>query len=123
MLNPDKVIKVLNALHGLGIRVAIDDFGTGYSSLSYLKKFKIYKLKIDQSFVRDITTDADDRAIVTTIIQMASNLGFHTIAEGVETTSQLRLLEEYGCHEYQGYLFSKPISPEELAEKFLVMRS
>ncbi|QSX39445.1 bifunctional diguanylate cyclase/phosphodiesterase [Shewanella cyperi] len=123
MTDPEKVIGVLDKLHAQGVRIAIDDFGTGYSSLSYLKKFNIDKLKIDQSFVRDIATDAGDRAIVTTIIQMATILGFNTIAEGVETSSQLDFLRENGCHEYQGYKFSKPIPPDTLAEKYLQKNS
>lgn len=114
MLNPDHAIHILQTLHRRGVRLSIDDFGTGYSSLSYLKKFNIYKLKIDQSFVRDIATDVDDRAIVSAIIQMAESLGFHTIAEGVETRAQLDFLRERGCHEIQGYLYSKPLPADAL---------
>ncbi|WP_350495025.1 putative bifunctional diguanylate cyclase/phosphodiesterase [Neopusillimonas aromaticivorans] len=114
MLNPDHAIHILQTLHKRGVRLSIDDFGTGYSSLSYLKKFNIYKLKIDQSFVRDIATDVDDRAIVSAIIQMADSLGFHTIAEGVETQAQLDFLRERGCTEIQGYLYSKPLPADAL---------
>ena len=89
--------------------MSIDDFGTGYSSLSYLKKFKVYKLKIDQSCIRDIGKDNDDRAIVSAIIDMAHNLGLKTIAEGVETAEQLDFLHLHGCDEVQGYYFSKPL--------------
>lgn len=114
--DPVNAIAVMNELHSLGIRLAIDDFGTGYSSLSYLKKFKIYKLKIDQSFVRDIATDSDDRAIVTAIIQMSKGLGFKTIAEGVETQAQSEFLMAQGCDEYQGYIFSKPLPADQVVE-------
>ncbi|MDD2809481.1 bifunctional diguanylate cyclase/phosphodiesterase [Rhodoferax sp.] len=110
MTHPQKAIATMNDLHQRGIRMSIDDFGTGYSSLSYLKKFQVYKLKIDQSFVRDISTDPDDRAIVSAIISMSTNLGLQTIAEGVETESQLAFLREQGCQEVQGYYFSRPLS-------------
>ncbi len=110
MHSPQNAIAIMNNLHERGIRMSIDDFGTGYSSLSYLKKFKVYKLKIDQSFVRDISTDAEDKAIVSAIINLAKSLGLQTIAEGVETTSQQMFLREQGCDEMQGYLFSKPVS-------------
>lgn len=119
MENPASVIKVLEELSNHGIKLAIDDFGTGYSSLSYLKKFKVHKLKIDQSFIREIEEDRDDRSIVVTIIQMAKNLGYKTIAEGVETSVQLDFLKERGCDEYQGYAFSRPIPSDELEENFL----
>lgn len=113
MNDPVAAIDVMNTLHKTGIRMSIDDFGTGYSSLSYLKRFKIYKLKIDQSFVRDIATDVDDRSIVSAIIDMANNLGLHTIAEGVETAEQLNILRKEGCNEIQGYYFSKPLPADQ----------
>ncbi|MDZ4202138.1 MAG: EAL domain-containing protein [Gallionella sp.] len=109
MHDPQAAIGVMNDLHERGVRMSIDDFGTGYSSLSYLKKFKVYKLKIDQSFVRDISTDLEDKAIVSAVINMAASLGLQTIAEGVETDSQLAYLREQGCKEVQGYYFSKPL--------------
>lgn len=112
MHNPQGAIAIMDDLHKRGIRMSIDDFGTGYSSLSYLKKFKVYKLKIDQSFVRDISTDAEDKAIVSAIIHMARSLGLQTIAEGVETITQLNYLQEQGCDEIQGYYYSKPLLPE-----------
>lgn len=118
MHNPESVIDIMNKLDEQGIRMSIDDFGTGYSSLSYLKKFKAYKLKIDQSFIRDITVDNEDRAIVRAIIDMAHNLGLQTIAEGVETAEQLDFLRLHGCDEVQGYYFSKPLPTAEF-EKFL----
>jgi len=113
MRDPKKAINIMNNLHNLGVRMSIDDFGTGYSSLSYLKKFKIYKLKIDQSFVRDISTDNEDKAIVSAIISMAKLLGYQTIAEGVETVEQLEYLTSQGCDEIQGYFYSKPLSIED----------
>ncbi|WP_333873436.1 EAL domain-containing protein [Methylobacter sp.] len=109
MHNPQDAIEIMNNLHERGIRMSIDDFGTGYSSLSYLKKFKVYKLKIDQSFVRDISTDPEDKAIVSAIINLAKSLGLQTIAEGVETSGQLAFLRDQECDEMQGYLFSKPV--------------
>ncbi|QOP41949.1 sensor domain-containing phosphodiesterase [Sulfurimonas marina] len=119
MSNPETAINIINQLHSLGIKISIDDFGTGYSSLSYLKKFKAYKLKIDQSFVRDITIDPEDKAIVNAIINMANSLGLQTIAEGVETQEQLKYLEENGCDEVQGYYYSKPLVVDEFEEKYL----
>jgi diguanylate cyclase (GGDEF)-like protein/PAS domain S-box-containing protein len=113
MDNPQGAIAFMNKLHERGIKMSIDDFGTGYSSLSYLKKFKVYKLKIDQSFVRDISTDAEDKAIVSAVISMAKSLGLQTIAEGVETVGQLAFLREQGCDEIQGYYYSKPLAPEQ----------
>ena len=118
MDNPATAIDIMNRLHERGIRMSIDDFGTGYSSLSYLKKFKVYKLKIDQSFVRDISHDPDDKAIVTAIINLASSMGLQTIAEGVETASQLAYLRLQGCDEVQGYYFSRPV-PADAFEAFV----
>ena len=108
--SPKSAIAIMRDLHTRGVRMSIDDFGTGYSSLSYLKRFQVYKLKIDQSFVRDITVDPDDRAIVSAIISMAGSLGLQTIAEGVETREQLDFLRAQGCDEVQGYFCSKPLS-------------
>ncbi|QDF99825.1 bifunctional diguanylate cyclase/phosphodiesterase [Azoarcus sp. DD4] len=109
MDNPQAAIEVMDRLYACGIRMSIDDFGTGYSSLGYLKRFKVDKLKIDQSFVRDITEDADDKAIVTAIINLADSLGVLTVAEGVETSGQLDFLRRQGCDAVQGYYFSKPL--------------
>jgi EAL domain-containing protein (putative c-di-GMP-specific phosphodiesterase class I) len=122
MHDPLGAIAVMDSLHERGIRMSIDDFGTGYSSLSYLKRFKVYKLKIDQSFVRDITDDPEDKAIVSAIISLAGSLGLQTIAEGVETEGQLAFLREQGCKEVQGYYFSKPL-PAEQFEAFVRAKS
>lgn len=113
MEDPNSAIQIMDELHHRGIRMSIDDFGTGYSSLSYLKRFKIYKLKIDQSFVRDISVDPEDKAIVSAVISLASSLGMKTIAEGVETSEQMAFLRLQGCDEIQGYYFSKPLPADE----------
>lgn len=122
MHDPQKAISIMKELHNQGIRMSIDDFGTGYSSLSYLKKFKVYKLKIDQSFVRDINIDPEDKAIVAAIINMAKSLGLLTIAEGVETIGQLEYLKNKGCDEIQGYYFSKPLPTEDFEALRFTMR-
>ncbi|MBD3652848.1 EAL domain-containing protein [Kangiella sp.] len=116
--DPEVAGKTINALSQQGFKVSIDDFGTGYSSMSYLKKFAVNKLKIDQSFIKDIVTDIDDQAIVTAIIQMAHSLHKTTIAEGVETQEQLDFLREKGCEEIQGYWYSRPLVTEQF-EAFL----
>jgi diguanylate cyclase (GGDEF)-like protein/PAS domain S-box-containing protein len=107
--NISDIITKMNMLSEIGIRFSLDDFGTGYSSLQYLKKLPLNQLKIDQSFVRDIVTDSNDRTIVRTIITMAHSLDINVIAEGVETAEQKQLLLDNGCTYYQGYLFSKPV--------------
>jgi EAL domain-containing protein (putative c-di-GMP-specific phosphodiesterase class I) len=102
-------ITKMKALCAIGVHFSMDDFGTGYSSLSSLKKLPINELKIDKTFVRDITVNKDDATIVQTIIAMAHNLGLKVVAEGVETEEQRIFLKQHGCSLYQGYLFSKPV--------------
>ena len=114
MQDVEGAVKVLRALHAIGLPLAIDDFGTGYSSLSYLKRFPIYSLKIDQSFVRGIPADQDDVAITRTIVAMAKGLKLHVIAEGVETAAQADFLTSLDCDEAQGFFFSKPVPVPEL---------
>ncbi len=109
----DEVIVILNHLSSLGVGISIDDFGTGYSSLSRLKKFPISMLKIDQSFMRDVTTNADDAAIAHAIIAMGHSLRLRVIAEGVESRDHLDFLQQHGCDEVQGYLFSRPVAAED----------
>ncbi len=118
MRDPAVAVKVMDRLHEHGIRLSIDDFGTGYSSLSYLKRFRVSKLKIDQSFIRELGEDPGDKTIVAAVIHMANGLGIRTIAEGVETASQLAFLRLNGCDEVQGYYFCKPL-PSDAFGQFL----
>lgn len=111
--NIENILQTIRNLKELGIQLSIDDFGTGYSSLSYLKRFAVDKLKIDQSFVRDILKNPEDAVIVKTIIQMAKNLNLKSIAEGVENKEVLALINSYGCDEVQGYHFAKPMEAAE----------
>lgn len=108
----ENVLATVKRLKSMGVKLSIDDFGTGYSSLSYLKRFEVDKLKIDQSFIRDLATDPEDAAIVRAIVQMAHSLGLRTIAEGVETTLLLDHLRLNGCDEAQGYLYARPMPAE-----------
>ena len=114
----DSTMQTLHDLKALGVKLSIDDFGTGYSSLAYLKQLAVDKLKIDQSFVRDLLTDTDGTAIVQAIIQLGHTLQLEVIAEGVETEAQRTTLARFGCDQGQGYLFSHPLPPEQL-EAFL----
>jgi diguanylate cyclase (GGDEF)-like protein len=118
MQNADHAAEVLTRLKSMGIDISIDDFGTGFSSLASLKRLPIDSLKIDQSFVRDVSTDPDDAALVMAIITLAHNLRLRVIAEGVETEEQLRFLDLLRCDEIQGYLFSRPLPAELLLNLF-----
>jgi EAL domain-containing protein (putative c-di-GMP-specific phosphodiesterase class I) len=109
--NVDETIANMNTLGEMGVQFSLDDFGTGYSSLQYLKKLPINQLKIDPSFIQDISTDSNGQVIVRTIIAMATSMNLGIIAEGVETEGQLQFLIENGCINYQGYLFGKPLPP------------
>ncbi len=121
MRNVEHGIEALGSLHELGVSIAIDDFGTGYSSLAYLKRFPIDVLKIDRSFVNDLTDmDGDDAAIVNSIIALAHTLKLKVVAEGVETIGQLRYLQRYGCDEIQGYYVSRPLTVEEFSKLLTV---
>lgn len=115
------IASTLSTLHeckALGVKIAMDDFGTGYSSLAYLKRYPLDALKIDQSFVRNITEDVGDAAITRAIVAMAHSFGMSVIAEGVETTAQLEFLRSLGCEEFQGYLFSRPVPADEAVKCF-----
>ena len=114
MKHSDSSVKTMSGLRDIGVKLAIDDFGTGYSSLSYLKRFPLYELKIDRSFVKDVTSDRDDIAIVTAIIGMAHSLKLKVVAEGVETDKQREFLCREGCDWLQGYLFSPPVPASEI---------
>ncbi len=116
MKNADSTTTMLNKLKDMGIRISMDDFGTGYSSFSYLKRFPLDNVKIDRSFIRDVTESNENAAIVKAIIVMAHALNLRVVAEGVETRQQLDLLIEFGCDELQGFLFSKPLAAEDLAQ-------
>lgn len=116
MKRAESAASILQVLRAAGVRIALDDFGTGYSSLSYLRKFPIDALKIDQSFVRQITMNADDATIVSAIISMGQSMKLRIIAEGVETQTELEFLQAHQCDECQGYYFSRPVLPEQFAK-------
>ena len=118
MEHAESTVARLYRLKDMGIYLSIDDFGTGYSSMTYLKRFPVAKLKIDQSFIRDIPDDSEDVAITTATIQMAHGLKLPVVAEGIETQAQADFLREHGCDLGQGYLFSRPINFAALMEFF-----
>lgn len=115
MNNAESAVNVLHELRKTGIKISIDDFGTGYSSLGYLKQLPIDVLKIDKTFVNDVTSNPDDAALVNTVITLAHNLRLKVVAEGVETEDQLSFLNQSKCDEWQGFLFSKPVTAEAFA--------
>jgi EAL domain-containing protein (putative c-di-GMP-specific phosphodiesterase class I) len=115
MGNAENAIRTMQALNTMGVELAIDDFGSGYSSLAYLKRFPISKLKIDQSFVRDVMIDVNDATIAASVIALAKSMHLEVIAEGIEDHDQLTFLQQKGCHQGQGYLFS-PALPADQAE-------
>jgi diguanylate cyclase (GGDEF)-like protein/PAS domain S-box-containing protein len=121
MHDAPKLVAMLDELKELGVKIAVDDFGTGYSSLSYLKRFPVDRLKVDRSFVENMTTEADDATIVRTIIALGHNLGLKVVAEGVETAQQARALRAYQCDEAQGFLFARAVSARVLPR--LITRS
>jgi EAL domain-containing protein (putative c-di-GMP-specific phosphodiesterase class I) len=114
IMNTGDAMEFINDLHGIGVGLAIDDFGTGYSSLAYLKQLPVQTLKIDRSFIKDISTDANDEAITVAIIELGKSLNLSVIAEGVETEEQAAFLLRHGCNRAQGYYYSRPVPADEL---------
>ncbi|GGY87498.1 EAL domain-containing protein [Pseudoduganella plicata] len=114
IMNTGDALAFINDLHAIGVSLAIDDFGTGYSSLAYLKQMPVQTLKIDRSFIKDISTDVNDEAIAIAIIQLGKSMNLSVIAEGVETDQQAAFLRRHGCNHAQGYLYSRPVAPDEL---------
>ena len=116
MRNVEKTIQTLTRLKEMSIRIAIDDFGTGYSSLATLKQFPLDTIKIDGSFIRDVSTSAEDRGLTEAIIAVGRTLGLTVIAEGVETREQAEFLRQYACDEFQGFYFNRPLPADQFAE-------
>jgi EAL domain-containing protein (putative c-di-GMP-specific phosphodiesterase class I) len=117
LAHADVTLSVIRELKAMGLTLAIDDFGTGYSSFSYLRQFRVSKLKIDRSFIREVALNPDDAAITGAIISMAKSLNLKVIAEGVEDEAQMSFLREHQCDEIQGYYFSKPLAVDKVADK------
>jgi CheY-like chemotaxis protein len=115
MKHPESTVSLLESLKGLGVQLTVDDFGTGYASLSYLSQFPIDSLKVDQSFVREISTTADDARTVSAVIRMGNSLRKRVIAEGVETREQLEFLAAEGCSQGQGFYFHRPMVADQFA--------
>ncbi len=120
IMNTGDALVFINDLHAIGVGLAIDDFGTGYSSLAYLKQLPVQTLKIDRSFIKDISTDANDEAITIAIIQLGKSLNLSVVAEGVETEEQAAFLLRHGCNMAQGYFYSRPVLPDDLLERWCV---
>jgi EAL domain-containing protein (putative c-di-GMP-specific phosphodiesterase class I) len=120
IMNTGNALDFINELHAIGVGLAIDDFGTGYSSLAYLKQLPVQTLKIDRSFIKDISTDVNDEAIAIAIIQLGKSLNLSVIAEGVETEEQAAFLLRHGCNQAQGYLYSRPVSAAALVATWSV---
>ena len=117
-MRQQEALELLRRFKGMGLKLAIDDFGTGYSSLAYLKRFPVHKLKVDQSFVRDIGHTHSDLGIVKTVIALAHTLQLDLLAEGVETHAQLDTLRALGCERFQGFLFARPLDAHDVAPLF-----
>ena len=122
MMNNDTTLAALHQLRSLGVRISMDDFGTGYSSLSYLRSFPFDKIKIDQSFVRDLIDRPDSIAIIRAVAGLGHSFGMTTTAEGVETQEQLDQMRAEGCSEVQGYFYSKPVPASEIAQLLSVFQ-
>ena len=123
LTNSTETRATLHKLRALGLRIALDDFGTGYSSLSYLQSFPFDKLKIDQSFVHDLTATEGSKLIVRAIVGLGNSLGMQTTAEGVETIAQFNQAAAEGCNEVQGYLLSKPVSAAQVSSVIFTFRN